>query len=65
MTIRTSAVQPRIGARAAKLAALAAMATLTLAACGSDPVATTGEPGSGTSNGGASGLACPGRHAVG
>ena len=48
--------------RAARLAAVAAIATLTLAACGGDPPATTGEPGGGTSNGAsssASGLACP------
>jgi phosphate transport system substrate-binding protein len=48
--------------RAIKLAAVAALATLALTACGGDPPPSTGEPGSGASGGGsasASGLACP------
>jgi phosphate transport system substrate-binding protein len=50
-----------VSSRAAKLAALAAMATLSLAACGSDPT-STGEPAGGAepgSSANASGLACP------
>ena len=66
MTILKSAARPttRLRApRALKLAAVAALATLALAACGGDPPTSTGEPGSGTSASGgsasASGLACP------
>ncbi|MBM7798348.1 phosphate transport system substrate-binding protein [Microlunatus panaciterrae] len=45
--------------RLAKLAAVAALGTLSLAACGSDPVATNGsEPGGSTSSS-SSNLACP------
>src|SRR3712207_3969048 len=49
--------------RAAKLSAVAALTTLTLAACGSDPVAAGGgqastRPGASGSSG-ASGLTCP------
>src|SRR5688572_8478161 len=66
MTILKSAAKPAIrlrAPRAVKLAAVAALATLALTACGGDPPASTGEPGSGTSASGgsasASGLACP------
>jgi phosphate transport system substrate-binding protein len=49
-------------ARAARLAAVLALGTLSLAACGSDPAPAGGEPaasGSAASAGSASGLACP------
>jgi len=66
MTMLNSSARPTtrlLAPRAAKLAALAALATLTFAACGSDPPATsTGEPAAGSSSGGSastSGLACP------
>ena len=64
MTTQTLAARPTnrlLSSRAAKLAALAAMATLSLAACGSDPT-STGEPAGGAepgSSANASGLACP------
>jgi phosphate transport system substrate-binding protein len=64
MTTQTLAARPTnrlVSSRAAKLAALAAMATLSLAACGSDPT-STGEPAGGAepgSSANASGLACP------
>ncbi len=47
-----------VTSRATKLAALAALATLSLAACGSDPVSTA-DPAGSASSGSASGLACP------
>jgi phosphate transport system substrate-binding protein len=49
-----------LSSRASKLAALAALATLSLTACGSDPT-STGEPAGVEpgSSAGASGLACP------
>lgn len=47
--------------RLAQIAAVAALSTLALTACGSDPVPASGEPGdTTTSTGAASGLACPG-----
>ena len=48
-------------ARNTTFAALAAMASLSLVACGSDPGGTAAEPGSSGSSGGAnaSGLTCP------
>jgi phosphate transport system substrate-binding protein len=64
MTTQTLAARPTnrlVSSRAAKLAALAAMATLSLAACGSDPT-SAGEPAGGAepgSSANASGLACP------
>ena len=63
MTTQTFAARPTnrlVSSRAAKLAALAAMATLSLAACGSDPT-STGEPAGAEpgSSANASGLACP------
>jgi phosphate transport system substrate-binding protein len=48
-----------VASRAGKLAAVAALATLALAACGSDP-STAGTPaGTSSSSGNASGLTCP------
>src|SRR5215207_564324 len=63
MTTQTLAARPtnRLVSSRAKLTALAAMATLSLAACGSDPT-STGEPAGGAepgSSANASGLACP------
>ena len=46
--------------RAAKLAAVLALGTLSFAACGSDPAPATGEPGGTSSSAGnGSGLTCP------
>jgi phosphate transport system substrate-binding protein len=62
MTTQNHAAPPtnRFRSRASKLAALAALAILSLAACGSDPTSATepagAEPGSSAN---ASGLACP------
>lgn len=61
MTLLQASAKPNRSARVAKLAAVFALGTLSLAACGSDPTSTT-QPGSGTSEGGsasASSLACP------
>ena len=61
--LQTSAPPTGLTSRVSKLAAVLALATLSLAACGSDPVSSAA-PGSGTSStsdssSGASGLACP------
>ena len=63
MTLLQASAKPNRSARVAKLAAVFALGTLSLAACGSDPT-TNAQPGSGTSasEGGsasASSLACP------
>jgi phosphate transport system substrate-binding protein len=63
MTLLQASAKPNRSARVAKLAAVFALGTLSLAACGSDPT-TSAQPGSGTSasEGGsasASSLACP------
>ncbi len=61
MTLRTSAARPTklLTVRGIQLASVAALATLALAACGSDPIASSSGPGEGGSSSNASGLACP------
>lgn len=60
MTLHQASAKPLLTSRVVKLAAVLALGTLSLAACGSDP--TPAEPGGSTSSSGstsASGLACP------
>ncbi|WP_375430255.1 phosphate ABC transporter substrate-binding protein PstS [uncultured Friedmanniella sp.] len=65
MTLHQASAKPYLTSRVVKLAAVLALGTLSLAACGSDPVAPTSSaaPGGSTSSSGgstsASGLACP------
>jgi len=60
MTMVQTPAKPQPGSRVAKLAAVLALGTLSLAACGSDPQVSAA-PGSGTSSSGgsASSLTCP------
>jgi phosphate transport system substrate-binding protein len=60
MTMLPASPKPRpTSARVVRLAAVLALGTLSLAACGSDPAPAGGAPAAAGSGGSASGLACP------